>query len=148
MSIPTPLQLACITALLFSSNVSAKTVNYDLTIDENKVFVAGKSRKALAINGAIPGPTLRFREGDLARITVNNHLRNSQTSLHWHGLLVPNAMDGVPYLTTPLPIVTGNKLGSMGDPITMVHEGQVVKFCCKPCIKKFKANPEKYLSQL
>ena len=45
-------------------------------------------------------------------------------------------------------IVTGNKLGSMGDPITMVHEGQEVKFCCKPCVAKFKANPDKYLSKL
>ncbi|MGB1258740.1 MAG: hypothetical protein ACPG6P_01690 [Akkermansiaceae bacterium] len=45
-------------------------------------------------------------------------------------------------------IVTDNKLGSMGDPISYIHKGQEVKFCCKPCVKKFKANPEKYLSKL
>lgn len=45
-------------------------------------------------------------------------------------------------------IVSGNKLGSMGKIITKVHEGQEVKFCCKPCIKKFDANPAKYLSKL
>lgn len=45
-------------------------------------------------------------------------------------------------------IVTDNKLGSMGDPITIVHEGQEVKFCCKPCIAKFHDNPRKYLAKL
>lgn len=45
-------------------------------------------------------------------------------------------------------VVSGNELGSMGKVITMTHEGQEVKFCCKPCIKKFNANPAKYLSKL
>lgn len=45
-------------------------------------------------------------------------------------------------------IVSGNKLGSMGKVIVKVHEGQEIKFCCKPCIKKFDANPAKYLSKL
>jgi YHS domain-containing protein len=45
-------------------------------------------------------------------------------------------------------IVTGNKLGSMGTPVTIIHEGQQVKFCCSPCMKKFKANPAKYLTKL
>ena len=45
-------------------------------------------------------------------------------------------------------IVTDNALGSMGAPITMVHKGQTVKFCCKPCVKEFKADPEKFLSKL
>ncbi len=45
-------------------------------------------------------------------------------------------------------LVTDNALGSMGDPVSMVYEGQEVKFCCRPCIKKFKADPEKYLSKL
>ena len=42
-------------------------------------------------------------------------------------------------------VVTGNKLGSMGDSVSIKHEGKTVKFCCAPCIKKFKKNPEKYL---
>ena len=50
--------------------------------------------------------------------------------------------------TSDLCIVTDNKLGSMGDPVSYVHNGQEVKFCCNPCIKKFKANPEKYLAKL
>ena len=58
-----------------------------------------------AYNGAIPGPTLRFRQGDRARIVVENRLPQP-TSIHWHGLRVPNAMDGVPGLTQP-PIAPG-----------------------------------------
>ena len=45
-------------------------------------------------------------------------------------------------------LVTDNALGSMGDPVSIVHEGQEVKFCCKPCVAKFKADPQKYLSKL
>ena len=58
-----------------------------------------------------------------------------------------SAADARPY---PLKvcIVSGNELGSMGKVITKVHDGQEVKFCCKPCIKKFDANPAKYLAKL
>ena len=45
-------------------------------------------------------------------------------------------------------IVTDNDLGSMGTPVTLIHEGQTVKFCCKPCVKKFNAEPQKYLAKL
>ena len=45
-------------------------------------------------------------------------------------------------------IVSGEKLGSMGAPVVYVHEGQEIKFCCKPCVKKFDANPAKYLAKL
>ncbi len=45
-------------------------------------------------------------------------------------------------------IVTDNKLGSMGTPITKVYGSQEVKFCCKPCIKKFEKDPKKYLAKL
>ena len=45
-------------------------------------------------------------------------------------------------------IVSGNELGSMGDEQRIVHNGQEIKFCCKPCIAKFKKNPEKYLVKL
>lgn len=45
-------------------------------------------------------------------------------------------------------IVTGNDLDSMGDTQTIVHEGRVVKFCCEPCVAKFKKNPAKYLAKL
>ena len=45
-------------------------------------------------------------------------------------------------------VVMDSKLGSMGDPVTKVYNGQEVKFCCAPCIKKFDKNPEKYLAKL
>ena len=45
-------------------------------------------------------------------------------------------------------LVTDNELGSMGAPISMVHEGQTVKFCCKPCVKEFKADPQKFLLKI
>ena len=45
-------------------------------------------------------------------------------------------------------IVSGNKLGSMGRPVTRVYNGQEVKFCCRPCTEDFAANPEKYMAKL
>ena len=45
-------------------------------------------------------------------------------------------------------VVSGNELGTMGKPITKVYDNQEIKFCCKPCIKKFEANPSKYLGKL
>ena len=86
--------------------VRAEVVEYELTIAETEFAPAGVKRTALSINGGIPGPTLRFKEGDVAKIKVHNRLKNEETSIHWHGLLVPNAEDGVPYLTTP-PIKPG-----------------------------------------
>ena len=60
----------------------------------------------MAINRAIPGPTLRFTEGDTARMRVHNRMPEA-TSIHWHGLLVPPGMDGVPYISFP-PIQPGD----------------------------------------
>lgn len=92
--------------LLACGVTSAATVEYDLHISEQTVSPAGRAVRAFVINGGIPGPTLRFREGDFARIRVHNHLKNKETSTHWHGLLLPNAQDGVPHITTP-PILPG-----------------------------------------
>jgi FtsP/CotA-like multicopper oxidase with cupredoxin domain len=85
-----------------------RTVEYDLTVSEEVRSPAGNPVLGLVINGSSPGPVLRFREGDIARITVRNGLEDGETSMHWHGLLLPNAMDGVPYLTTP-PIPPGGQ---------------------------------------
>ena len=87
-------------------SVTAAVVEYDLNIVERVLAPAGKPVKVLTINGTMPGPTLRFHEGDTAVIRVHNHLRHEETSTHWHGLLLPNEQDGVPYLTTP-PIKAG-----------------------------------------
>lgn len=85
---------------------AAPIVEYSLDIAEKTLAPAGTPVRALAINGTVPGPTLRFRVGDVARIHVNNRLAAGETSTHWHGLLLPNLEDGVPYLTTP-PIIAG-----------------------------------------
>lgn len=87
-------------------SLEAKEVKYDLTVSEKVIQPTGKKVEALAVNGSIPAPTLRFKVGDTAKITVNNKLSKQQASIHWHGLLLPNAQDGVPYLTTP-PIEAG-----------------------------------------
>ncbi|MAO07398.1 MAG: copper oxidase [Alteromonas sp.] len=78
---------------------------YHLTIEENKMTLGGVTAKGMTINGGIPGPVLEFNEGDLAIINVTNKM-NEETSVHWHGLILPNFFDGVPYLTTP-PIKPG-----------------------------------------
>lgn len=85
-----------------------RIVEYTLVISETESTPAGAAVKVLTVNGTSPGPVLRFREGDTARITVKNALATEETSIHWHGLLVPNEMDGVPYLTTK-PIAPGRE---------------------------------------
>lgn len=72
--------------------------DFNLEIGELPVNFTGKPRLATAINGQIPGPILRWREGDTVTLRVTNRLRES-TSLHWHGIILPNPMDGVPGLT-------------------------------------------------
>jgi CopA family copper-resistance protein len=71
---------------------------FDLTIGSIPVNITGRPRSATVINGTMPGPTLRLREGDTVTINVHNSL-DVPTSLHWHGIVLPNAMDGVPGLT-------------------------------------------------
>jgi len=75
-----------------------KTVRYDLYVRDTVVDFTGVEKRAIAVNGQIPMPTLTFTEGDTAEIYVHNELKES-TSLHWHGLFLPNREDGVPYLT-------------------------------------------------
>jgi FtsP/CotA-like multicopper oxidase with cupredoxin domain len=87
-------------SVAISINLCAqKTVRYDLFITDTLVNYTGKERLAIAINGKLPGPTLFFTEGDTAEIYVHNKMHH-ETSIHWHGLLLPNEQDGVPYLTT------------------------------------------------
>jgi CopA family copper-resistance protein len=75
-----------------------KKVVYHLYIKDTLVNFTGKSKRAIAVNGQIPMPTLTFTEGDTAVIYAHNEL-NESTSLHWHGLMLPNRYDGVPNLT-------------------------------------------------
>ena len=74
-------------------------VVYHLYITDTTVAYTGKKANAVAINGSLPAPTLFFTEGDTAEIQVHN-LMHMETSIHWHGLILPNEEDGVPYLTT------------------------------------------------
>ena len=69
---------------------------YQLSIDEGIVNVTGKSVKRITVNGQFPAPLLEFEEGDEAVIRVKNNLKNQDSSIHWHGLLLPGIMDGVP----------------------------------------------------
>lgn len=71
---------------------------FDLTIAETPFTVEGRRGLATTINGGVPGPLLRWREGDEVTLRVANAL-SEDTSLHWHGILLPNAMDGVPGVT-------------------------------------------------
>ena len=80
------------------SQKTGNVVRYDLYVRDTIVNFSGKSKRAIAVNGQIPMPTLTFTEGDIAEIYVHNEL-DEQTALHWHGLFLPNKEDGVPYLT-------------------------------------------------
>lgn len=73
---------------------------YDLVIDRAAASVDGKEGHAIAINGQVPGPLLRWREGDDIELRVTNRL-DEDTSIHWHGILLPFQMDGVPGVTFP-----------------------------------------------
>ena len=85
---------------------SPDLVEYRLRAAPAKAALAGPPHPDTAVwsyNGTVPGPTLRARQGDRLRIVVENALAE-ETTVHWHGLRVPNAMDGVPGLTqAPIP---------------------------------------------
>src|SRR5690606_11831833 len=83
--------------------LSAQVREYQLTIDYGRVEVAGAEGMGMLVNKQYPGPTLYFTEGDTAKITVINNMEVN-SSIHWHGLLVPYDQDGVPYLSNlPIP---------------------------------------------
>lgn len=71
---------------------------FDLFIDQTPVNLTGRARTALTVNGSLPGPLLRWREGDTVTLRVKNRL-GEPTSIHWHGILLPSTMDGVPGLS-------------------------------------------------
>ena len=66
-----------------------------LDIDYTPVNITGKAAVATTINGQIPGPTLVWQEGDTVTLHVTNHLKK-YSSIHWHGIILPAPMDGVP----------------------------------------------------
>ncbi len=88
-----------------SSYTQLDTTVHRITLRQEVVNKTGKEVTGMTINGKIPGPTLYFKEGDYAVIYVKNEM-DVETSVHWHGILLPNFFDGVPYLNTP-PIMPG-----------------------------------------
>jgi CopA family copper-resistance protein len=80
-------------ALLFAT--AAEAAEYRLVVNEATVTVDGRPAQAIAINGSIPAPILRFREGEEAVVHVTNRL-DEPTSIHWHGLILPAREDGAP----------------------------------------------------
>ncbi|WP_353199785.1 multicopper oxidase domain-containing protein [Sandarakinorhabdus sp.] len=86
--------LLMVLCLMVSASASAAT--YDLLVERRQMaIVPGRSDSVIAINGSVPGPTLRFKEGEEAIVRVTNRLK-SATSIHWHGLLVDGPQDGAP----------------------------------------------------
>ena len=73
---------------------------FHLQVEQAKANVAGKSAPIITLNGQFPAPLLRWQEGDDLTIRVSNHLQEA-TSIHWHGILLPFQMDGVPGLSFP-----------------------------------------------
>ena len=94
---PPPLRTSKIVTQAAPQYIGKKVV-YHLYITDTIVNFTGKLRRAIAVNGQIPMPTLTFTEGDTAVIYAHNEL-DEETSLHWHGLFLPNKEDGVPNLT-------------------------------------------------
>ena len=92
-------------SLCLTASPRTDTTTYHITLRQETVNKTGRDVTGMTINGTIPGPVLRFNEGDYAVIYVENQM-DEETSIHWHGFLLPNFFDGVPYLNTP-PIMPG-----------------------------------------
>ncbi|MGA7616440.1 MAG: copper resistance system multicopper oxidase [Thermoanaerobaculia bacterium] len=95
LALPSFARQAFAAATADGSPAVLRGTEFALTISETPVNFTGKPRMATTINGSLPGPTLRWREGDTVTIRVTNRMAVS-TSVHWHGILLPYQMDGVP----------------------------------------------------
>ena len=112
------LYVLCLIVLSVPGRALAATVSYEFDIDYREINVTGNAVTALVIDGSIPGPTIEANLNDTLKITFNNRM-DVDTSIHWHGVLLPNDQDGVPYLTTP-PIAAG---GSLTFEYPVTHAG-------------------------
>ena len=92
------LRLASALALLALASLQAPAATYDLVIDRTSVRIDGEDKRVFSINGQIAGPVLRWKEGEDVTVNVTNRLRED-TSIHWHGILLPFTMDGVPMVS-------------------------------------------------
>jgi L-ascorbate oxidase len=94
------LAAAVVVAALTIPSIPVAAGTYNLTIETKTVNFTGRDREALTINGQVPAPTLRFKEGEDVTIHVTNKL-DVDSSIHWHGFLLPYQMDGVPGISFP-----------------------------------------------
>jgi len=83
-----------------------RVAGYNLEVAPFDFELGGRKVSSLGYNGGIPGPEIRLKEGETLRATVRNRLPEEGTTIHWHGLPIPNEMDGVPDVTQP-PIGSG-----------------------------------------
>ncbi len=96
--------LGIVPSLSFGSTVhnsgpqTLRGKQFDLNIGYQRVNFTGKERMATAVNGSVPSPILRWREGDRLTLRVTNNLAHD-SSIHWHGIILPTNMDGVPGLS-------------------------------------------------
>src|SRR3546814_5664102 len=75
--------------------------NIALTIGPAPFTVGGRTGRAITVNGTLPSPLIRLREGETFRVAVTNTVEGEDASIHWHGVLVPFQMDGVPGVSFP-----------------------------------------------
>lgn len=98
-TLPFPQTLWANTASAAPAGPTILTGNqFDLHIGYQKVNFTGVERIATTVNGSLPGPILRWKEGERVTLRVTNHL-DHDSSIHWHGIILPSAMDGVPGLS-------------------------------------------------
>ncbi len=92
--------ISCLVFIFFSLSAMAQSYkSLSLVVDDTIMNISDKNKKVITINGQFPAPALHFTIGDTVEITVINKMHH-ETSIHWHGLILPNEQDGVPYLTT------------------------------------------------
>jgi CopA family copper-resistance protein len=86
--------------LSLGANLPLRGRSFKLALDYQSVNITGKQRPATTVNGSLPAPTLHWREGEEVHLSVTNHL-HEDSSIHWHGIILPTGMDGVPGLSFP-----------------------------------------------
>lgn len=89
-----------IVAAMFVPNEPPRADTYHLTISEHKIELIGAEQAAILADASLPAPTLHWREGEIVTLEVENRLHET-TSLHWHGIILPYEMDGVPGISFP-----------------------------------------------
>ncbi len=110
--------LLAIFFLTLPFSAQAKLVEYEFDIDYKTVNFSGEEKRAMSVGGSIPAPTIEATVGDTLRVTFHNKM-DVESSIHWHGILLPNEQDGVPYLTTS-PIKAGT---SFTFEYPIIHHG-------------------------